>query len=241
YGSTENTAIACVQLPGDWRSGNVGPMYPSCEIKLESVPEMNYTAHDKPYPRGEICMRGPTVALGYFKEPEKTRETFDEDGWLHTGDIGLLTEVGAIKIIDRKKALFKLSQGEYVSPDSVENVLALNPLVAQAFVHGDSLQSHLVCVVVPNPDALAKLAATVAPSLSSFADQCAHPQVRAAVLQQLQATSRAKKLNGFETVRAVFLDPHPFSVENGLLTPSFKLKRSPQAVEHYRKQIDDMY
>ncbi|CAN0045501.1 unnamed protein product, partial [Ectocarpus sp. 4 AP-2014] len=99
----------------------------------------------------QICFRGCNVFAGYYKDDEKTREAFDENGWLKSGDIGMWNLDGALKIIaDRKKNIFKLSQGEYVAPEKVENIHTQSPLVAQSYVHGDSLRSSLVAVIVPD-------------------------------------------------------------------------------------------
>jgi long-chain acyl-CoA synthetase len=109
---------------------------------------MQYVTSAQP-PQGEICIRGPNVFHGYFKDAVATSEAFDDDGWLRSGDIGQWLPNGALRIIDRRKNIFKLSQGEYIAPEKVENVYT-GGLVSQIFVHGDSLQSHLVAVVVPD-------------------------------------------------------------------------------------------
>ena len=126
----------------------------SIEIKVEGVPEMGYTAHDvvdgEIVPRGEVLLRGPTIMPEYFLLPDKTSETMDKDGWLHTGDIGAIMPNGTLKIVDRKKNIFKLSNGEYIAPEKLENVYSNSPQIAQIYVHGDSDQPHAVAIVVPD-------------------------------------------------------------------------------------------
>jgi long-chain acyl-CoA synthetase len=135
YGMTETSCLVAGSEEDDKTSGHVGPPTPACEVKLVDVPEMEYTSEDKPYPRGEICVRGPTIFKGYYKDEIQTREIIDEDGWLHTGDIGCWLPGGRLKIIDRKKNIFKLAQGEYIAPEKIENVYTRSQFVSQCFIY----------------------------------------------------------------------------------------------------------
>uniref|UniRef100_A0A2P2MTA2 Long-chain-fatty-acid--CoA ligase n=1 Tax=Rhizophora mucronata TaxID=61149 RepID=A0A2P2MTA2_RHIMU len=160
YGMTETSCVISAMDNSDNLIGHVGSPNPACEIKLVDVLEMNYTSDDQPYPRGEICVRGPIVFQGYHKDEAQTREVIDEEGWLHTGDIGLWLPGGRLKIIDRKKNIFKLAQGEYIAPEKIENVYAKCKYVSQCFVYGDSLNSSLVAIISVDIDVLKAWAAS---------------------------------------------------------------------------------
>merc|ERR1712174_188336 len=164
-----------------------------------AVPDMNYSPFSDP-PRGEVIIRGNSVFAGYFNDKEKTAEAIDKDGFFHTGDIGEITPDGCLKIIDRKKNIFKLSQGEYIAVKSIESTYKKNLFVEQIWVYGNSFESCLVAVVVPN-DA---------------------------------------KLKGFEIIQAFHVDAVEFSVDNDLITPTFKLKR-PQLLKYYKDTVDALY
>ncbi|KAL6905642.1 hypothetical protein ACP4OV_003243 [Aristida adscensionis] len=241
YGMTETSCVISTMDIGDRLIGHVGSPNPSCEVKLADVPEMNYTSEDQPYPRGEICVRGPSTFLGYYKDEVQTREVIDEDGWLHTGDIGLWLPGGRLKIIDRKKNIFKLAQGEYIAPEKIENVYAKCKFIAQCFIYGDSLNSYLVAIVAVEPEVLKAWATSE--GIQCYEDLrqlCADPRARAAVLADMDSIGKEAQLRGFEFAKAVTLVAEPFTLENGLLTPTFKVKR-PQAKAYFAKEISDMY
>lgn len=234
YGQTEGSAAATISHPDDVSTvGHVGGPTGVVEIALYDVPEMGYLQTDQSHRgmpcqgRGEICIRGPNVFKGYYKDLEKTRETIDDEGWLHSGDIGLWRLDGTLQIIDRKKNIFKLSQGEYVAPEKIENVLIRSAFIAQCFVYGDSFQSALVAIVIPDEDYVRSWVESNAPllSTSSFQDICKNPVLASAVLNDIRDFSKQNQFQGFEVVRAIRLHPTPFSVENDLMTPTFKLKR----------------
>ena len=160
---------------------------------------------------------------GYYKQPEKTAETIDEDGWLHTGDIGEWTANGCLRIIDRKKHIFKTQHGEYIAPERLEGIFVKSPFVDQMFVYGNSLQAYLVAVIVPNPDKWAEI-----------------KEDKEALLKEVNAFGKAEKLKGFEMIRACVIETEPFSVENELLTPTQKAKR-PVIQAKYKDALEALY
>ncbi|XP_065863366.1 long chain acyl-CoA synthetase 6, peroxisomal-like [Euphorbia lathyris] len=240
YGMTETSCVISSVDETDDSIGHVGSPNPACEVKLVDVPEMNYTSDDQPYPRGEICVRGPIVFQGYHKDEAQTRKVIDEDGWLHTGDIGLWLPGGRLKIIDRKKNMFKLAQGEYIAPEKIENVYAKCKFIAQCFVYGDSLKSSLVAIVAVDPEVIKAWASSEGIKYDNLEQLCNDPRAKAAVLADMDALGKEAKLRGFEFAKAITLVAEPFTMENGLLTPTFKVKR-PQAKSYFETAIVKMY
>ncbi|KAG0479753.1 hypothetical protein HPP92_010611 [Vanilla planifolia] len=237
YGMTETSCVISSMDVGDIMTGHVGSPNPACEIKLVDVPEMNYTSDDSPYPRGEICVRGPIVFQGYYKDEVQTKEVIDEDGWLHTGDIGLWLHGGRLKIIDRKRTSLSWHKGEYIAPEKLENVYAKCKFVSQCFIYGDSFNSCLVAVVAVDPEMLKNWAASDGIQYESLEQLCSDPRARAAVLAEMDDVGRQAELRGFEFAKAVTLVLDPFTLENGLLTPTFKARlRSRSRSHHYDTQ-----
>ncbi|PWA00878.1 hypothetical protein BB558_003052 [Smittium angustum] len=252
YGMTEAPIISLGARPEDLESGIAGVPTIGVEIRLRDVPEMEYLTTDSPSPRGEILVRCPSVFKHYHKDEEKTKEVLIGDGWYATGDIGKINPTGTVSIIDRKKSIFKLSQGEYIAPEKIENFLSKHPLIMQSFVHGYSTKNFLVGVIVPDPVTFIpwakKLLLETANSkenelarLMGFEQLTKNRIVNKNLVEEIDTYSRDAGLNGFEIVKAVYIDHRPFDVEsNEILTPSLKLKRF-HAAKYYKDTIEKLY
>jgi long-chain acyl-CoA synthetase len=227
FGMTETYAVGIVQMRGDFTLGNIGAPVPGLEVCIESVPDMEYTVEDKPNPRGEMLLRGPVVFSEYYRNPEETKKAVEADGWFHTGDIVEVDSMGRFKIIDRKKNVLKLSQGEYISPERIENVYMANTnLINIAFVHGEPTKSNLVGVFGIDPPHFAPWVSKILGKEIDKADVAAlkaaanDPRVRKAFVRKLDAIAKKQKFNGYEKVKNCHFDIDPFTIQNELLTPT---------------------
>jgi long-chain acyl-CoA synthetase len=188
---------------------------------------MDYLVTDSPNPRGELLMRGNNRFLEYYKNDAETSKAIIDDGWFRTGDIAEIDSMGRVKIIDRVKNVLKLAQGEYISPERIENVyLANTNLVSQAYVHGDPTQAFLVSIFGIDPVAFAPFASSVLQKTINPEDieackaAAKDERVRKAVLKELDKIGKKNKFNSYERVRSVHLELEPFTIENELLTPT---------------------
>uniref|UniRef100_A0A8U7NN30 Arachidonate--CoA ligase n=1 Tax=Corvus moneduloides TaxID=1196302 RepID=A0A8U7NN30_CORMO len=236
YGQTECTAGCTFTTPGDWTSGHVGAPLPCNLIRLKDVEELNYFASKG---EGEICVKGPNVFKGYLKDEERTAEALDQEGWLHTGDIGKWLPNGTLKIIDRKKHIFKLAQGEYIAPEKIENIYIRSDPVAQIYVHGDSLQAFLVGIVVPDSEVMPGWAKKRGFE-GTYAELCKNKELQQAIMEDMVRLGKESGLQSFEQVKAIYIHSDMFSVQNGLLTPTLKAKR-PELRDYFKKQIEELY
>ena len=263
--------------------GNVGIPLPNCDVKLVDVPEMGYfhsdcfhsssnsggggdesAAHRVPCRgRGEIWVRGPGVFVGYFNNPDATKECLTPDGWLRSGDVGMFTVDGRLVIIDRIKNLLKLSQGEYVAVEKVESVLSQCGLVSQLCVYGDSNQNKLVAVVVPDTDSVLSWAARVTDKQGGGSGvggkdkdkdkdrwvltgkDVSRAALIRALLEDFESLSKKANLMKFEYVYGIILvditvPENVWCVETGMLTPTMKLKRN-LVRDKYIDEINQVY
>lgn len=224
YGLTETSPIITYNRPGRNRAGTVGEPLPGLEVMI---------AED-----GEILTRGPHVMIGYYKDEEKTREVLTDDGWFHTGDIGEFTPEGYLRITDRKKDLFKLSTGKYVMPQPLETRLGVEGLVENAVVMGAG-RKYCTALIFPEQEALR----TLASSLGLDADQStetllAHPRI---IAEYQQLVDRANEgMDPWSTIKRFALLADHLSIENGMLTPTLKVKR-PKVRQAFEKEIQALY
>ena len=259
YGLTETCAGTCVADPSDNAVGVVGPPTASACVMLRDWAEGSYLtadAHnpDIGMPRGEILIGGPAVCQGYLVDPaspdpevvKKNAEEFVVDAkgrrWFCTGDIGQITPAGVVQIVDRKKDLVKLQQGEYVALSKVENALKNCALVELPMCFGRSTESFCVALVCPQPAALRALGAELGLDVAALghAGLCREAAVVAEVSRRCLAACKGARLVGFEVPRTIGLVADPWTPENDLLTAAMKLKRVPIVARH-KAQLDALY
>jgi len=223
YGMTEETGPATINTKARRKLGSVGPALPGVELQFEDD--------------GELLIRGGVVTAGYYKDTEKTAESFDPDGWLHTGDIATIDADGFVKIVDRKKELIITAGGKNISPANLEALLKSHPLISQACVVGDQR---------PYPAALIVLDGEVAPSwaaangarFESIGQFAAEPRVVAEI--QAAVDGANQHVSQVERIKRFTILPTEWTVDSEELTPTLKLKRR-VIKDKYAEEIESLY
>ncbi|HEY5856502.1 MAG TPA: carboxylic acid reductase [Aldersonia sp.] len=201
------------------------------DYRLRDVPELGYYVTDKPYPRGELCVKTTQTVPGYFKRPDATAALFDEDGYLLTGDIMEERGPDHVVYIDRRNDVLKLSQGEYIAAGALGTTYEDgSPVIAQIYVYGNSTRSYLLAVVVPNPDVV----------FARLGERPSDAQVRALIRSELKAVADANDLKSFEIPRDFIVETEPFTHENGLLSGLHKRMR-PNLERKYGDRLEALY
>lgn len=230
YGLTETCANGLLgsplQCPGT--SGAIGPVAAAIELKLVSIPDLNYSTETTP-PQGEILLRGRPVLRSYYENPEETEKAITPDGWFRTGDIGEILPNGHVKVIDRVKNLVKMQGGEYIALEKVEAVYRSAHFVSNITVHADEDHNRPIAVVYPNEKTLAEKAAELGVDEHHMHSD---PKVRKEVLKDLVATAKAAGLSGVEIVSGLVLVEEEWTPANGLLTASQKVNRRAVKQKH---------
>ncbi|QLQ80506.1 hypothetical protein HG537_0D05060 [Torulaspora globosa] len=242
YGLTETFAGICMSEAYEKDPGTCGAIGCAVECRLKSVPEMGYDATDL---KGELQLRGPQVFSNYYLRPDETAAVLDEKKWYSTGDIASFDDQGRLRVIDRVKNFFKLSQGEYIAPEKIENVyLSSCPLITQAFVYGDSFKSYLVGVIGVDLDAVRK---ALSPKYPSMKDLPAAQAIESLNINKdlkrhfLSILNKyAKNLQGFEKLHNVYVGLEPLKLEDEVITPTLKIKRA-NASKHFKSILYGLY
>lgn len=219
YGQSEGSGPTSFNLVGRTQYGSVGPALPGVEVKI---------AED-----GEILVKGPNVFLGYFKDDEATRETLDEQGYLHSGDLGRFDEQGFLHITGRKKDIIITAGGKNITPKNIESGIKNHPLVHEAVVIGDR-RKFLTAVISPDVEAAEKFMKER--GLSGPIHTC--KEIHDSIWEAVEGVN--EKLARVEQVKKIKILSRPLSIEEGELTPTLKVKRS-KVSEHFAGEIDSMY
>jgi long-subunit acyl-CoA synthetase (AMP-forming) len=225
YGMTETTAFASVQPRGRVKFGTIGTPLPGVEVMI---------ADD-----GEIMLRGINMVKGYHRLPEKTAELYNEEGWMHTGDLGAIDQDGYISITGRKKDLIITAGGKNVAPSEMEGYLQSIPGVGQAVVVGDR-QPYLSALIVLDPEALPELeVASQISDLTDVASAARNPDVKRFIEEEMEHACNSKVAR-YQTIKKIRILPTVFSVDGGELTPTLKVKRN-IVNEKYASEIASFY
>ena len=224
YGLTETAPVISVNTtaePGMIRVGSVGKVIDGVEAKI---------AED-----GEILAKGPNIMMGYYKQPELTAEVMTGE-WFHTGDIGVI-EDGFIRITDRKKEMFKTSGGKYIAPQLIENELKASHLIEQSMVIGSN-RKFPAAICILNEPGVREWCSRHDIEFTTIEEMAQNQQVRDRVWKDVEKANSG--FGQWEKVKKIIIDTEEFSVDNGCLTPTFKVKRKP-ILAKYEKQIDELY
>jgi long-chain acyl-CoA synthetase len=224
YGPTENSPVISVNCrkKGGTKFGTVGLPIEGQEVRLE--------------PDGEICVKGPSVMMGYYKRPDLTAETII-DGWLHTGDIGIMEDGKYLKITDRKKELFKTSGGKYVAPAAIENKLKESAFVEQIMVVGAD-QKFVGALIVPSMPNLKEWMRLKSIRFTTNEDAIHHPKVLELYRELIDSFN--KFFNHVEQIKKFELIPNEWGIDTGEMTPKLSMKRK-VIMEKYKSAVERIY
>jgi len=223
YGLTESSPVISANRHDQIRFGTIGKPLPGVEVRISED--------------GEILTRSPSVMKGYFKNEEATREAVDADGWLHTGDVGMMDEEGFITITDRKKDIIITSGGKNVAPQNIENLLISDKYISQVMVYGDG-RKYLTGLVAPDFNILSEYWGARGVAFNTHQEMIHDLRIYDFLLDRIQ--EKMKDMAGFEQLKKIALLDHELSQENGELTPTMKLRRK-IITRKYFDLLDSLY
>ena len=242
-GMTELSGSAFCTSYYDLTNYTAGGVTGGAKIIIKSVPDLSYTIDDVVEgincPAGEICIKGPLVFQGYYKNDEENKNAFDENGYFHTGDVcRLFPNLGnGIKIVDRVKEIFKLSQGEYIIPAKLESTYSKSFLVGQIMIYGNSSMNNIIAIIMPDKKHCAE---ALGCNISELGDDEENPKIKEIIIKDLEGLAKEANFNGLEKVKYIILTFEGFTIENGCMTPTMKIVRKKIELR-FKDRIDMLY
>jgi long-chain acyl-CoA synthetase len=242
-GMTELSGASFCTNTKDLTNLTAGGVTGGAKLILKSVPELNYYVDDIidgiECPAGEICVKGPMVFQGYYKNDEENNKSFDKDGYFHTGDVGrLFPNLGnGLKVVDRVKEIFKLSQGEYIVPAKLESIYYQCPYIKQIMVYGNSNMNNIIAII--NPD-LNRCSQDLGIPLEEINKDEENPNLKDLIRKDLQKYASEAKFNGLEKIKYMVLTFEGFTINNGCMTPTMKIIRKKVELK-FKERIDKIY
>jgi long-chain acyl-CoA synthetase len=242
-GMTELSGASFCTNTKDLTNLTTGGVTGGAKLILRSVPELNYYVDDIidgiECPAGEICVKGPMVFQGYYKNDEENNKSFDKDGYFHTGDVGrLFPNLGnGLRVVDRVKEIFKLSQGEYIVPAKLESIYYQCPYIKQIMVYGNSNMNNIIAIIQPD---LERFSNEFGISIDELSKDEENPKLKELIRKDLERYALEAKFNGLEKVKYMILTFEVFTVNNGCMTPTMKIVRKKVELR-FKERINKIY
>ena len=242
-GMTELSGSPFCTNYNDYTNFTAGGVNWGARMLLKSVPELGYTVDDEiegiKCPAGEMCLKGPLVFHGYYKNDEENKNCFDEEGYFHTGDVGrIFPNYGnGLKIVDRVKEIFKLSQGEYIIPAKLESVYSKSIYVSQIMIYGNPTKNKIIGIIIPDKK---KCAEELNMSIEDLVKDNKNKDLINLIVKDFENLAKEAEFNGLERLKYIIIDFDEFTNSNNCLTPTMKIIRK-NVEKKYKERIDDLY
>ena len=242
-GMTELSGSPFCTNYNDYTNFTAGGVNWGARMLLKSVPDLGYTVDDEiegiKCPAGEMCLKGPLVFHGYYKNDEENKNCFDEEGYFHTGDVGrIFPNYGnGLKIVDRVKEIFKLSQGEYIIPAKLESVYSKSVYVSQIMIYGNPTKNKIIGIIIPDKK---KCADELNMSVEDLVKDNKNKDLINLILKDLEKLAKEAEFNGLEKLKYIIVDFEEFTNNNNCLTPTMKIIRK-NVEKKYKEKIDNLY
>ena len=242
-GMTELSGSPFCTNYNDYTNFTAGGVNWGARLLLKSVPDLGYTINDEiegiKCPAGEMCLKGPVVFHGYYKNDEENKKCFDEEGYFHTGDVGRLypNYGNGLRIVDRVKEIFKLSQGEYIIPAKLESVYTKSIFVNQIMIYGNPTKNNIIAIIIPDKK---KCAEALNITIDDLVKDNENIKLKELFINDFNKLAIEAEFNGLEKVKCVLIDFEEFTNSNNLLTPTMKIIRKNVEIK-YKERIDNLY